>query len=523
MPYDGGAIECAGSQRLNTHPRMADPMNHPESTLLGAPRVEALPAPLLSARGVEVRFGNVLALQGGDFDFLKGECVAIAGHNGAGKSTLMSVLAGARRANAGSIHVDGVSYECGFDAGEARTLGIRCVFQELSLCPNLTIEENMRAVHPQLKHFGWRKRARAIIEAQLDAIFPGHGLRGTDVVGDLSLTQQQMVEIGRGFACVDTPVSLVILDEPTSSLDKYTSEQLLAYIRRSAASGVTCILITHMLEEMLRGADRVMVMRDGKLVATLAAANLDKEQIIRAMGQFVEGSATPAERAAEANTATATLRWNVGPGKRTRIEAVRGTITGFAGLAGQGQTALLHEIYAQARKRGSHQTVAFVAGDRRADGVFIDWTIAQNFDIRRLYNRGSPTWIDGDALRELFDTWARKISIRGAAPTDNILSLSGGNQQKVLFARALASDADLVLMDDPMRGVDIGTKLEIYALLQAEAAKGRTFVWYTTENDEFAYCDRTYVFRAGKITRVLNRSECTEKALLAASFEEVTS
>ncbi|KLU27248.1 ABC transporter ATP-binding protein [Caballeronia mineralivorans PML1(12)] len=482
-----------------------------------------MPERLLSVRGVDVKFGNVCALQGVAFDFVKGECVAIAGHNGAGKSTLMSVLAGARRANAGSVQIDGASFECGFDANQARTLGIRCVFQELSLCPNLTIEENMRVVHPQLKHFGWRKRAGAIIEAQLDAIFPGHGLRGTDVVGDLSLTQQQMVEIARGFARVDTPVRLVILDEPTSSLDKYTSGQLLAYIRQSAADGVTCILITHMLEEMLRSADRVMVMRDGKVVSTLAAANLDKEQIIRAMGQFVEGGVTPVQRPAETNGAAATLRWKVGPGKRTSIDAVRGTIVGFAGLAGQGQTALLHEIYAGVRKRRSQQAVAFVAGDRRADGVFIDWTIAQNFDIRRLYNRGSPTWIDSVALRDLFDTWARKINIRGAAPTENILSLSGGNQQKVLFARALASDADLVLMDDPMRGVDIGTKLEIYALLQAEAAKGRTFIWYTTENDEFAYCDRTYVFRAGKVTRVLDRSECTEEALLAASFEEVTS
>lgn len=498
-------------------------MNHSESTALGAPCVEALPERLLSARGVDVKFGQVCALQGVAFDFVKGECVAIAGHNGAGKSTLMSVLAGARRANAGSVQIDGASFECGFDANQARTLGIRCVFQELSLCPNLTIEENMRVVHPQLKHFGWRKRAGAIIEAQLDAIFPGHGLRGTDVVGDLSLTQQQMVEIARGFACVDTPVRLVILDEPTSSLDKYTSEQLLAYIRQSAADGVTCILITHMLEEMLRSADRVMVMRDGKVVSTLAAANLDKEQIIRAMGQFVEGGVTPVQRTAETNGTAATLRWNVGPGKRTSIDVVRGTIVGFAGLAGQGQTALLHEIYAEVRKRRSQQAVAFVAGDRRADGVFIDWTIAQNFDIRRLYNRDSPTWIDSGALRDLFDTWARKINIRGAAPTENILSLSGGNQQKVLFARALASDADLVLMDDPMRGVDIGTKVEIYALLQAEAAKGRTFIWYTTENDEFAYCDRTYVFRAGKVTRVLDRSECTEEALLAASFEEVTS
>lgn len=495
-------------------------MNHSESILLGAlpgrPRAQAL----LSIRKLAVSFGSVRALQGVDFDFAAGECVAIAGHNGAGKSTLMSVLAGARRATEGVVEIDGKQHANGFDAAVARTLGIRCVFQELSLCPNLTIEENMRAVHPQLRGMGWRKVARRIIEAQLDAIFPGHGLRGTDVVGDLTLTQQQMVEIARGFAEVDASVRLVILDEPTSSLDRYTAQQLLGYIRASARKGITCILITHMLEEMLQSADRVMVMRDGQIVSTLPASNLEKEHIIRAMGQFSE-AVEPAPRRAARSAAEPAFQWRFGPRRRTTVEAARGSIVGFAGLAGQGQTDALLAIYAQARKRGSRQTVAFVAGDRRADGVFADWSIAENFDIRSLYDRQSKTWIDRAVLRELFDTWKARINIRGAGAADPILALSGGNQQKVLFARALAADAELVLMDDPMRGVDIGTKQEIYALLRAEAAKGRTFLWYTTENDEFAYCDRTYVFRAGQVTRVLDASECNEEALLAASFDEV--
>ncbi|WP_250467719.1 sugar ABC transporter ATP-binding protein [Caballeronia sp. GAFFF2] len=496
-------------------------MNHSDSIVLDAPHASSPLRTLLSIRALAVSFGPVRALQSVDFDFAAGECVAIAGHNGAGKSTLMSVLSGARRASEGAVEMEGDTHANGFDAATARALGIRCVFQELSLCANLTIEENMRAVHPQLRGVRWRRQARRIIEAQLDAIFPGHGLRGTDVVGDLSLTQQQMVEIARGFAQVDAPVRLVILDEPTSSLDRYTAQQLLAYIRVCAGRGITCILITHMLEEMLQSADRVMVMRDGKIVATLPATNLEKEHIIRAMGQFTEAAALSQQRAAKANAAGALMQWNVGPRGRTRIEAARGSIVGFAGLAGQGQTDALLAIYAQARKRGSGQTVAFVAGDRRADGVFADWSIAENFDIRALYDSNSPTWIDREGLRARFDTWKQCINIRGAGPAAPILSLSGGNQQKVLFARALASDAELVLMDDPMRGVDIGTKLEIYGLLQAEAEKGRTFLWYTTENDEFAYCDRTYVFRAGRVTRVLDAAECTEDALLAASFDEV--
>jgi ribose transport system ATP-binding protein len=331
-----------------------------------------------------------------------------------------------------------------------------------------------------------------------------------------------MVEIARAFSCVDRPVNVVILDEPTSSLDKYTAEQLLDFVRKAAENGITSILITHMLGEMLRAADRVMVMRDGSVVATLNAAGLSKEAIIRAMGQFVEGDAAPERKGNTQVASSSVFQWRLGPGERTTIEVARGSIVGLAGLAGQGQTDTLNEIYFSARKRGSQQRVAYVAGDRRADGVFADWTIAQNFDIRPLFDHGRGSWIDRLRLQELFDVWKKRLDIRGAAADANILALSGGNQQKVLFGRALASDAQLVLMDDPMRGVDIGTKVEIYRLLLEEAAKGRTFIWYTTENDELAYCDKTYVFRTGRVTRELSAEECTEEALLAASFEEMT-
>ncbi len=496
------------------------PMNQTDSVAIAEAPVRETPPALIAMRGVDVTFGAVRALRGAEFEFRRGECVAIAGHNGAGKSTLMSVLSGARRATRGVVEAGGTRYENGYDADAARALGIRCVFQELSLCPNLTIEENMRAVHPQLKGMGWRKKARAIIEGQLDAMFPEHGLSGKDIVGDLSLTQQQMVEIARGFARVDTAVNIVILDEPTSSLDKYTAEQLLAFVRKSAEEGTSTVLITHMLDEMLRAADRIMVMRDGTILDTLPAAGLTKESIIRAMGQFVEGEPRAQQLAATRAPDAAGFSWKVGHAGRTHIDAPRGSIIGFAGLAGQGQTAVLNEIYAQAKKRGSATRVAYVAGDRRADGVFTDWSIARNFDIRALFDSKRNSWLDTAGLRYLFDTWARRLDIRGALPDANILSLSGGNQQKVLFGRALASDADLILMDDPMRGVDIGTKVEIYGLLEDEAARGRTFLWYTTENDELSYCEKTYVFRSGRVSRELSAHECTEEALLAASFEE---
>lgn len=214
---------------------------------------------LIRFEGIGKTFGRVRALEGVDFAFERGECVGIAGHNGAGKSTLMAVLAGVYPPTHGRIEVDGQAAPH-YDANAARAAGVRCVFQELSLCANLTVAENMCIVHPQLHGRGWRRRATALMRETLEAIFPGNGLKGNELVSDLTLTQQQMVEIARGFTVTDTPVRLVILDEPTSSLDAHTADQLLAFVRQAAERGITCVLITHMLGEIERVADRVVVM-----------------------------------------------------------------------------------------------------------------------------------------------------------------------------------------------------------------------------------------------------------------------
>lgn len=485
---------------------------------------------LIRLAGIGKTFGRVKALSNVSFDFRAGECVGIAGHNGAGKSTLMAVLTGVFLPEEGTLAIDGreVSH---YDPNAARAAGVRCVFQELSLCANLSVAENMTIVHPGLRGGDWRKRATRLMREQLDAIFPGHGLKGHELIGDLTLTQRQMVEIARAFTVTGDPVKLVILDEPTSSLDAHTAQQLLAYIRRAGERGIATILISHMLGEIAEAAHRVLVMRDGRVAAVLPRESITHDAIIRAMGQHVDVEPDAAAAAQGARSAAtqgaAAWRWALGAHRQWNIEAPRGEVIGLAGLAGQGQSEALLSIYEAATK--SHERVAFVAGDRARDGVFPLWSIAQNLDIRWLLDRmkngtarrpGLPSLIDGRAAQDVADAWRERIGIRGAPMKANILSLSGGNQQKVLFARALASDAQLILMDDPTRGVDIGTKRDIYQLVRNEAARGRTFIWYTTENDEFAYCDRTYVFRAGGITRMLLAHECNEQSLLAASFEE---
>ena len=212
--------------------------------------------------GAEKHFGAVRALEGVDFFASAGECVGLVGHNGAGKSTLMQVLAGALAPEHGSISVGGAIQER-YSVTRAQQLGIRCVFQELSLCPNLSVAENARINHPSLRGVAWRRRAARLIAEKLDEIFPGHDIAASAIVRDLAIGRRQMVEVARAFTITHDPLELVILDEPTSSLDAHTASQLLAFVRRFVAGGKCCILISHLLGEVLKNADRIVVMRDG--------------------------------------------------------------------------------------------------------------------------------------------------------------------------------------------------------------------------------------------------------------------
>jgi len=211
-------------------------------------------------------------------------------------------------------------------------------------------------------------------------------------------------------------------------------------------------------------------------------------------------------------------------GSATELVARQGEIIGLAGLAGHGQTRLLIDIFdaTAVRKAGIavNAPVALVAGDRQTDGIFPLWSISDNIGIRSLARLRRGLLISHELETELAASWQQRIGIRTPDLDNNILSLSGGNQQKALFARALGSDARIILMDDPMRGVDIGTKLEVYDLIREEASHGRTFLWYTTETDELDNCDRVYVFRNGRIVAALDRSELTEEKVIQSSFEE---
>ena len=490
-----------------------------------------VPSRLVDFKNVTKNFGAVRALVGVDLHVNEGECLGLVGHNGAGKSTLMNVLAGTLSSDTGVISIHAQDLAENYNVRQAHSNGIRCVFQELSLCPNLTVAENARVVHKALKGFGWKKRARKLIKEKLDEIFPDHGISTDDVVGDLSIGKRQMVEIARAFTVTNEPLHLVILDEPTSSLDGVTAKQLLEHVRKVVSEKQSCILISHLLGEILDYSDRILVMKDGGVVDQRPASEFTRDNLVAAMGTVIEEESKEVhDQAKKIRGETPLMVRAQDKYQQQGIEflAYKGEIVGLAGLASNGQARMLIQIYDAAinnkrtDKTAVEGPVALVAGDRQTDGIFHLWSIGQNICIRSLKNMIKGLMIDPSQENTMAEEWRNKIKIKTPNMDDNILSLSGGNQQKALFARALGSDAEIVLMDDPMRGVDIGTKLEVYDLISTEAENGRTFLWNTTEMDELNNCDYVYVFRDGKIVSEIPRNELTEEKVLRSSFDKGT-
>ncbi|MCB1332737.1 MAG: sugar ABC transporter ATP-binding protein [Roseivivax sp.] len=451
-------------------------------------------------------FGPVRALDGVSLSVAPGDCIGLVGHNGAGKSTLVNLVNGSLAPSSGEIR---------FATGStAHAAGVRSVFQELSLCPNLTVAENLRISHRALKGPGWRRPARAEIRQSLDAIFPGHGIDPDAEVDTLSIAQRQMVEIAIGFAPRGTAARLVILDEPTSSLDAGIADQLLEHVRQFCAAGGAVVFISHMLGEIFDVATRIVVLKDGKIVAERPAGGFTRQGLVDAMGHVATEAAEAARTARELGAEV--VRTEQG------LSARAGEVVGLSGLAGHGQAAALARLYlshSSSWRAGKTPRAVFVAGDRPRDGILPLWSILRNISVSVLRQGARWGLVDRAAEAETAATWKKRIGIRTENVENPVLSLSGGNQQKVLFARALASPARIVIMDDPMRGVDVGTKQDVYAMIQAEAARGRTFLWYSTETEEIIQCDRVFVFRDGAISAELTGADITEEKILQASFE----
>ena len=479
---------------------------------------------LLCLSAITKRYGSTQALDGVDLVVRRGEILGIVGHNGAGKSTLMRVVLGITRCDSGTIEFNHERAGPGYSLAQAYARGVRIVFQELALCPSLRVFENVYVARPALRGRGWRRRSRQAIVQSLQNVFPGSRISARAGIGRLPLAQRQMVEIAQAVIGGEEEVSLLVLDEPTSAISREAAEQLYDFLRRLRAGGVSTIVISHRMQEVLNNTDRTVVMRDGRVVGERISAETSYDEVLALMGA-APVDAAEASRGRLRPVGEQILSVSVLSTHRlfdVSFSVRRGEVVGIAGLDGQGQQDLLLELW-RCRRRWRSRSVrcsgemAFVTGDRQRAGVFSLWDLKRNASASAMSEISSLGVLNAPKELALVDRWIARLAIRGQR-SSGIDELSGGTQQKVLVARALASQADLVLLDDPFRGVDVATKHDTYGLIHEEADRGRAFVWFSTENAEFEECDRIYVLRGGRIAAELAGAEATEDKLIAASF-----
>ncbi|MFC7400458.1 ATP-binding cassette domain-containing protein [Chelatococcus sp. GCM10030263] len=481
-------------------------------------------APVVALTGITKAFGPTLANSSVDLVVRRGEVIGLVGGNGAGKSTLMRVLTGVIAPDEGGLAIAGASIPWhGYGPARSRAEGIRIVHQELSLCGNLTVAENFFLERPDIARSvpGWRRTYRSLAKRGLDEVFPGHGIDVDRQVDRLPIGQRQMVEIAR--AAADPALKLLVLDEPTSSLDVERSRQLQAFVKARAAAGVSFVFISHKLKEILGFASRIVVLRNGRTAWAGDAAGASVEQLVQAMGGAAEAAAKAERRSLDTagrGKVVARLSGDIVAPLGRSIELRAGEIVGLAGLEGNGQKDMLHRLFTAGRQ-GDVAVLAstsFVSGDRQREGVFPLWDVLGNIGLGRIAHR--PGWApvsDAEERRAALPAIER-LSLDPSRLTSNILELSGGNQQKALVARALVGDGEVILLDDPTRGVDVNAKTDFYGVVEEIAAAGRLVVWHSTEDLEFLECDRVLVFSGGCIVRELVGDEISEDKIVNSSF-----
>ncbi len=482
-------------------------------------------ANVLTMRGIIKRFGTTLANAGIDLEVRAGSVVGLVGGNGAGKSTLMRVLCGGTTPDSGQIVVGGADIDNGhYGPSEAQRHGIRMVHQELSLCGNLSVAENFYLEAPDGTGLApnWREAHRRRARAALDAVFPASGIDIDAKVGHLTIGERQMVEIARAAANAD--LRIIVLDEPTSSLDQERSHQLREFIRAKSAGGTAFIFISHKLQEVIDIATDIVVMRNGGVVWHGEACNASIARLVQLMGGSVDAlKAHGKQSSAGQRQVVARISGPFTARLGHDIEIGKGEIVGLAGLEGSGQKELLHALFDPKRAGGGidrQGTAAFIAGDRAKEGVFSLWSVLDTMSIGRIARRAPLAFVSDRVEQAAARQPAAQLRLDEGRFQSSILELSGGNQQKALVARALLADSPILLLDDPTRGVDIATKQDFYRLCDDIAGAGKALVWLSTEDAELLTADRVLVFSGGRIVEELRGKEITEEAIVAASFSE---
>ena len=491
---------------------------------------------LLSIAGLGKSFGGTAALGGVDLVGRAGEIHAVVGENGAGKSTLMKILAGVIAPDAGSIRLGDAPYRPR-NPLEARRAGVAMVYQELSLCPHLTVAENILLGVEPTRHGLLQRGEMARIAANvMSSLLGDAGAIAPDaIVGELPPASRQLVEIARALVHQSHQSHqshqrprVLILDEPTSSLGREEAARLFDVVRALAARGLLVLYISHFLEEVQALAHTYTILRDGRSVATGPTSETTPAEIVTKMaGRQLEALYPRTPRTAGEAILDITDLVGADKPRSASLTLHRGEVLGIAGLVGAGRTELLRAIFGlDPIKRGTVRLKAFVgpasparrlaqgldllSEDRKGEGLAGVLSIADNLTLSDL-----PRFISGAWQRAAASRWIEKLGIRSRDPLQPVMDLSGGNQQKVALARLLHHDADVFLLDEPTRGIDVGAKAQIYEVIDREAARGKAIVMVSSYLPELlGVCDRVAVMSRGRLGEARPTASLTEHEIL---------
>lgn len=486
--------------------------------------------PRLCVRALHKRFGPTLALNGVNLDVAAGEVHALVGENGAGKSTLLKALAGVHLADTGSMEIDGMMH-LPLDPAEARAAGLAIIHQELALAPHLSIAENLFLGREPRR--GWLVD-RAALRAQSLLALARVGREHLDpdqLVSVLPPADKQLVEIARALT---QDVRVLVLDEPTSSLTQEDVGPLLQRLRALASTGVAVLYVSHVFEELFAVADRYTVLRDGQTVATGSMQEIDHDGLVASMvGRNVEQlyHRTPCEP----GEVVLQLEGLAGHSLPTHASLTlrRGEVLGIAGLVGAGRTELLRCIFGLAdvvsgkirvaaydgfcspRERWQ-QGVGLLSEDRKHEGLALSQSLADNLWLPCLSRRAKRGFLSERSLRQDAEPWLQRVGVKYRDPAQAIRELSGGNQQKIALARLLAADCDVLLLDEPTRGVDVGAKAEIYKLIDELAHQQQKAVLVVSSYlpELLGLADRIATVTRGDVLPAMPVAELDEHKLL---------
>jgi len=486
--------------------------------------------PRFSMSGVSKRFGGTQALSDVSLSVASSEVHALIGENGAGKSTLMKVLAGIYSPDAGAMMLDGAAYAPNGPAA-ARQAGVAMIHQELSLAPHLSVEANIllgRELHRcgVVKAAEHRHLARQALARLGQADLPLHV-----PAGELPIAQQQLVEIARALV---SDAKVMVFDEPTSSLTEDDTKKLFEVIRELRAAGMAIVYISHFLEEVAAVSDRYTVLRDGRVAASGNLRDTTLDEIVRAMvGRqldelFPKLSHTPGDVVLEVSG----LSGRVAP-RDVAFELRAGEVFGLAGLVGAGRSELVRCLYGLepvrsgrvrlvrhgnlhgAARESIARGIGLVSEDRKSEGLAVGLSIADNLTLSRLSPFARLGWLNLRARERDVAGWMRRLECKAWGPRQPVEQLSGGNQQKVAIARLLHQEADVLLLDEPTRGIDIGAKAQVYRLLGELASAGKAIIMVSSYLPELLnVCDRIGVMCRGRLREVRPTSRWDAESIM---------